>query len=229
MFSKLDEGVLNNIAWCQIVCSAHGAVGISTENMWGLHSKAPMFYPEVITSNKCATIGEVKSFIENGKVSSIKDSYANLDLALLGFDVLFDAEWLVHEPVLDFDPILTNWKVVKTEKNLKKWTDASGLGNVIKSELLKQHNVKIFICETEDGVSGFIANLSAGVVGISNVFSVDYEEEKLWKDIPKVISKEFPKLSMVGYEHGSSLIVAKSSGWKAIGPLRIWIQVDEKL
>lgn len=229
MLSKIDEVVLNNIAWCQIVCNTHGIVGVSKENIWGLHSKAPKFYPELITSNKCATIEEVKSFIEDGKVSSIKDSYANLDLALLGFDVLFEAEWLVHAPVLDFDPIQTNWRVVDTEKDLKKWTAVSELENIIKSELLKEHNVKIYICETEDGTLGFIANLSTGVVGISNVFPIGYEEEKLWKEIPKIISKEFPKRSLVGYEHGSSLRVAKLSGWKAIGPLRVWIKLDENL
>lgn len=224
MRSKIDRAVLNNIAWCQIVCVTHGIVGVSKENIWGLHSKAPTFYPEVITSNKYATIEEIKYFIENGKVSSIKDSYANLDLTPLDFDILFEAEWMVHAPVFDFDPIPTNWRIVSTEKDLKKWTDASGLENVIKSELLKQQDVKIFICETKDGISGFIANLSEDVVGISNVFSMGYEEKKLWRDIPKIISREFPELSMVGYEHNSSLIVAKSSGWKAIGPLRVWIK-----
>ncbi|WP_397536515.1 hypothetical protein [Rummeliibacillus pycnus] len=223
MRSKIDRAVLNNIAWCQIVCVTHGIVGISKENIWGLHSKAPTFYPEVIISDKRATIEEVKYFIENGKVSSIKDSYANLNLTLLGFDILFDAEWIVHEPVLDFEPIQKNWRIIASEKDFKKWTDASGLENVIKSELLKQPDVKIFICETKAGISGFIANLSESVVGISNVFSVGDEEKKLWKDIPNIISKEFPKLLMVGYEHNSSLIVAKSSGWEAIGPLRVWI------
>ncbi|MFJ8263563.1 hypothetical protein ACIQ4I_16750 [Rummeliibacillus sp. NPDC094406] len=227
MRSKIDLAVLNNIAWCQIICITHGIVGISKKNIWGLHSKAPTFYPEVITSDKRATIEEVKYFIENGKVSSIKDSYANLNLTPLGFDILFEAEWIVHEPILDFEPIQTNWRIITTEKDLKKWNGASELENVIKSELLKQQNVKIFICETKDGISGFIANLSEGVVGISNVFSIGYEEKKLWRDIPKIISKEFPKLSMVGYEHNSSLIVAKSSGWEAIGPLRVWIKLNK--
>jgi len=121
MLSKTDRAVLNNIDWCHIVCVTHGIVGISKANIWGLHSKAPTFYPEVITSNKYATIEEVKYFIENGKVASIKDSYANLDLTPLGFDILFEAEWIFHESVSDFELIQTNWRIVTAEEDFKKW------------------------------------------------------------------------------------------------------------
>ncbi|KAB2333352.1 hypothetical protein F7731_15985 [Cytobacillus depressus] len=224
---QVDQAVLNNIAWCRIVCDTHGISGISKENLWGLLSKAPTFYPEIITASKNVTIEELKYFIENGEVSSIKDSYANHDMARFGFNILFEAEWIYHASVSELEPIQTNWRVITTEKDLAQWTITSELECVIKPDLLKLKNVKIFILEKNDGIYGFIANLNANVVGISNVFSVGNENKSLWRDIPKIVSNEFPGLSMVGYEHSSKLTATHSSGWISTGPLRVWIKSNE--
>lgn len=226
MNSQVDRAVLNNIAWCGIVCDTHGIAQTSKEHLWGLLSKAPTFYPEIITSSRNATIEEVKYFIENGEVSSIKDSYANLDMLPFGFKILFEAEWIYCASVSDLEPIQTTWRVITTEKDLVKWTFKSGLANVIKPVLLNSKDVKIFIQEKNDGIFGFIANLSGNVVGISNVFSVDNANESLWRDIAKIVSIEFPGLSMVGYEHNGNgnLTAAHLSGWTSIGPLRVWIK-----
>lgn len=70
--------------------------------------------------------------------------------------------------------------------------------NVIKADLLKTKDVKIFTREKNDEISGFTANLNANVVGISNVFSVGKEPEHLWEEITTVVSNEFSGLSMVG-------------------------------
>jgi SH3-like domain-containing protein len=225
--TQVDRAVLNNIAWCGMVCDTHEIAGISKENLWGLLSKAPIFHPEIITSSKNITNEELKYFIENGEVSSIKDSYANLDLLPFGFKILFEAEWIYHASVSDVDPIQTNWRVITTEKDLAQWTKTSELESVIKPNLLKLKDVKIFIREKNDGIYGFIANLSANVVGISNVFSVGNKNESLWRDIPKIVSIEFPGLSIVGYEHKSNLTAAHLSGWTSIGPLRVWIKSNK--
>lgn len=225
MNSQVDRAVLNNIAWCEIVCDTHEIAGILNENLWGLLSKAPAFYPEIITSSRNATIEELKYFIENGEVSSIKDSYANLDMLPFGYKILFEADWIYHASVSDLEPIQTNWRVITAEKDLAQWTIRSGLESVIKPDLLKLKDVKFFILENNDGISGFIANLSAHVVGISNVFSVGNEYKSLWWDIPKIVSTEFPGLSMVGYEHNSSLAAAHLSGWTSTGSLRVWIKL----
>ncbi|CAH2715363.1 hypothetical protein BACCIP111895_02547 [Neobacillus rhizosphaerae] len=224
MNAQVDKAVLNNIAWCRIICDTHGIIQTPKGQLWGLLSKAPTFYPEVITANKNATIEEVKYFIENGEVSSIKDSYANLDLSPFDFKILFEAEWIYHASISDLESIQTRWRVITTEKELAQWTITSDLENIIKPDLLKREDVKMFIHEKADGISGFIANLSDNVVGISNVFSVGYENESLWRDIAKIVSTEFPGLSMVGYEHNGNLTAAHLSGWKSIGPLRVWIK-----
>ncbi|WP_029191943.1 hypothetical protein [Paenibacillus elgii] len=218
----VDNAVLNNIAWCGIVCESHGLIPISSERVWGLLSKAPELYPDIITSSRHTTSDEVHSFIGNREIFSIKDSFANLNMVPYGFTVLFDAEWICHDPVADVDHVQSEWTVVSSEEDLAKWTCASGLQKVLKPKLLERKDVKIFLHENNGELSGFIANLSANTVGISNVFS--NTNKKIWSDIAPIVSSYFPGIQMVGYENGDDLTAALLSGWASIGPLRVWIK-----
>ncbi|MBB3113108.1 hypothetical protein FHS18_005211 [Paenibacillus phyllosphaerae] len=220
--TDVDYAVLNNIIWCGIVCETHGLTPISSERIWGLLSKAPELYPDIITSSRQVTSDEVNNFIGNREVISIKDSFANLNMVPYGFEVLFDAEWICHDPVAGGDPVHTEWAVVSTEEDFAKWTYASGLQEVLKPTLLERKDVKIFLHEYNGERSGFIANLSANAIGISNVFS--NSNIKIWSDIAPMISRYFPGIKMVGYESGDGLTAALSSGWTTIGPLRVWIR-----
>lgn len=226
MLLKVEKAILNNIAWCGVVCDTHGINCFWRGNLWGMLTEAPSFYPGVISANMEATMAELGYFIDNGRVSSIKDSYANLDLSPFGFKKLFDAEWIWHPPVSSNKSPQTKWRVITNERDLVQWTSKSGLTDVIKPNLLEYENVKNFSLENNEGVSGFITNVDEGVVGVSNVFSEGRENESLWREIPRVVSNEYPGMSMVGYEHGSDLDLAKKSGWESLGPLRVWIKSE---
>lgn len=220
---NVDKAVLNNIVWCGIVCDLHGLTQTSNEHVWGLLSKAPELYPDVITSSRHATSEEVKDFIGNREIFSIKDSFANLDMVPFGFEILFEAKWIYHALDADVDFVQSAWTVVTTETDLAQWTSASGLQKVIKPDLLKQKDVKIFMHKELNGeISGFITNFSANTVGISNVFS--NSKKSVWSDIVKIVSAHFPGIPMVGYEDGDALTAALLSGWSSIGPLRVWIK-----
>ncbi|MBO9129404.1 hypothetical protein [Bacillus sp. 165] len=220
-----NTAVLNNIIWCGIVSETHGITHNSRGNVWGLASEAPPFYPDIITSNKNVTTQEVVEFIGDRNILSIKDSFANLAMEPFGFKILFDAEWIYHAPVLE--SAVSAWRVVTTEEDLARWTAAYGIEKIIKPQLIGRDDVKIFIHENRDKLSGFIANAGAGAVGISNVFATDYHNQNLWKDIVQAVATEFPKLPMVGYEQKGDLAAILSCGWESLGPLRIWIQSDE--
>lgn len=101
-----------------IVCESHGLTQTSNENVWGLQSKAPELYPDVITSSRHATSEEVKDFIGNREILSIKDSFANLDMVPFGFKILFGAKWIYHAPVTDVDIVQSAWSVVTTDKKM---------------------------------------------------------------------------------------------------------------
>ncbi|RUS47431.1 hypothetical protein [Cohnella sp. AR92] len=219
---KVAAAVFNNIRWCEIVCETHGIVGRSTGSAWRTTSKAPAYYPDIITSSNNATVEEIAEMLSNKETASVKDSFANLDLSSLGLGILFEAEWIYHAPLADLKSIPPGWSQVRTDGDLSDWTLAHGSGNVIKSSLLEHRDVNIYICEKKGVVGGFIAALGAGVVGISNVFS-NGDLVGLWSDIPQVVSQEFPGIPVVGYEQGTDLRAAIQSGWASLGPLRIWV------
>lgn len=225
MNTRVDIAVWNNIAWCGLVCDTHEIAHISKEHVWGTLDKAPQFYPDIITTSKHGTVEEVMDFIGNREIASLKDSFASLDLSPLGFTVLFEAEWIYHESVTEAsEPAQESWRMISTEQELARWTSVNGLEKVVKPALLQHEDVKIFTCEQNGALSGFIANVGANAVGISNVFSASQTSKNLWLDIPKVVAAEFPGLPLVGYESNGDLAAALSSGWTSVGPLRVWIK-----
>jgi hypothetical protein len=217
----LDKAVLNNILWCGTVSEMHGASRKMSGNIWGLSSGAPRFYPDIITSSKDVLTQEVIDFIGKREIFSLKDSYSNLELVPYGFKILFEAEWIYHEPIHG-ESKGQEWRIIQTEKELLEWASICDLQDIMKRDIIKKSDVKIFI--NWEKQTSFIANLGADVVGISNVFSKVPPNEELWVNISQIVSTKFPGLPMVGYEHGQDLLYALSSGWKSLGPLRVWIK-----
>ncbi|GLX66669.1 hypothetical protein [Paenibacillus glycanilyticus] len=227
MSEKVDAAVLNNIVWCGIVCETHGITATSSEHIWKTTSKSPPYYPDMITSSRHVIVDEVMDIITNKEISGIKDSFANLDLSPYDFELLFTADWIYHEPVVKLESIPSGWIHVTTDNEFAEWNSAHGLENVIKPDLMKRSDVKIYLYRNKGEVSGFIANLSASAVGISNVFS-SADIDHTWSDIHHIVASDFPGLPMVGYESGTYLTAALKSGWTFVGPLRVWGRTNRR-
>lgn len=223
MREMVDIAVLNNVLWCGIVCETHGIPAISRKHIWRTESKALTYYPGMITLSRHVTIDDVRGLISNKEVSSIKDSFALLDLSPWNFEMLFTAEWIHHDPVDHLESLPSGWSRVTTVNDLADWTTAHGTENIVRPELLERPEVKIYLKKKEGEVAGFIANLGADAVGISNAFS-SVNRDHLWSAIHRIVAYEFPGLSMVGYERGAGLNAALKSGWTTIGPLRVWVR-----
>jgi hypothetical protein len=71
-------------------------------------------------------------------------------------------------------------------------------------------------------VAGAIANQTAGVAGLSNVFVNGIDETAAWAALVDMASDAFPGLPLVGYERSATLDVARACGFQPIGPLRVW-------
>ncbi|WP_276353055.1 hypothetical protein [Cohnella caldifontis] len=226
MRAPVDLAVANNRIWCAIVCDSHGIAHDSNERVWGALSKAPPYYPDAITIHPDVTLRDVEDFMENREFASMKDSYANLDLSSRGFNVLFEAEWIYHAPAIGMEPAESSWQwhAVASEEDLLPWSVANGTETVIRTDLLRRNDVKIYMREEADGLSGFIASLGGNAIGISNVFSTGRTNESIWTDIVSIVSKQFPGIPMVGYERDDDLAAALASGWTSIGPLRVWVR-----
>lgn len=67
----------------------------------------------------------------------------------VGFKILFEAEWIYYSQVADLELFQSAWRVITTENDLAQWTFAHGSENVIRPDLLKHEDVRIFAHEKE--------------------------------------------------------------------------------
>ena len=154
----------------------------------------------------------------------MKDSFADLDLAPLGFDELFRAHWIFREPALSTDSAV-HWGVVESATELAEWAQAAGAGDTLRKSLLRDPSVRILAARGPGGPgAGAVANHTASVVGVSNVFVRTLAAEEAWAGIAAALADLFPSLPLVGYEHGEALRPALASGFSTIGALRVWLR-----
>ena len=164
----------------------------------------------------------------------VKDSFQSLDLNSLGFEPLFDAEWVALSgppPDVKHDPSEYHSTSVTSKAGLIAWEQAWAGEEVIaaalseprlfKPRLLADTNV-VFVSIQGDGgiVGGGILNRGADVVGLSNLFGSPID--MVWRRLAAIAGEIFPGLPLVGYERGDDLAAAHQAGFETVGPLRVW-------
>jgi hypothetical protein len=70
--------------------------------------------------------------------------------------------------------------------------------------------------------AGALLLASAGVVQISNIFTLGPQADALFRSLATSATRLWPGLPVVGYEHGPRLAAARAAGFSPIGPLRVW-------
>ncbi|MFI6684022.1 hypothetical protein [Streptomyces sp. NPDC050485] len=210
---------------------SHGLVGEFGAQAWAAPARAPQFYPDAVTlvprADPTALVARIDTIAPG---SSVKDSFADLDLTEAGFQVLFEAQW-IHRPAsvsAAARPDLV-WDVVGDPETVRAWALAwdGGNGNagLFRAELLDDPATFMLAGRSADGrvVAGAVASRSEQVVGISNVFALEGSPDAAWSAVLDTVHRLFPTLPVVGYEHGDDLAAAISHGFEPIGPLRIWL------
>ena len=84
----------NNGRWCDQVCRSQGIPTAMRRTHWVALERSPELYPDAVTLLPDATAEEVLASTQAGPGCSVKDSFAALDLATLGFEELFEARWI---------------------------------------------------------------------------------------------------------------------------------------
>jgi hypothetical protein len=234
----LARAVRNNAAWCDTVCCYHGRVCSVSADLWMCPEPTPRFYPNLITLTSARGLAAQRAAIaalvaaDLPRPWGVKDSYAALDLAPLGFRPLFDATWLsrpAHLAPPVHTPTSINWEYVRTDEGLAEWEAAwSGAEGTLETRIFLPAllvNPTVTIIAGRRGgsiVAGAMANRSDGVVGISNLFVPSRDEHTLRAELLAAIVPLFPDSMLVGYEHGSELASMQTLGFEALGPLRVW-------
>ncbi|MEU5808535.1 hypothetical protein [Streptomyces sp. NPDC047718] len=225
----LRAAARSNAAWCAAV-SAGGAFGADA---WTSARRTPPYYPDAVTLTRDVAVAALVAALDTDSPGcSVKDSFAVLDLAPQGFEVLFEAQW-IHRPAATAAPVRTpapalSWSRVGDAAELDRWEaawDGEGGSGLFHPALLTG-DVAFLAGRDADGriLAGAVANAAAGVVGVSNVFAADgVGDDEAWAGALAGTAELWPRLPVVGYEHGEDLRTALRHGFAALGPLRVWL------
>jgi hypothetical protein len=167
---------------------------------------------------------------------SVKDSFCSLDLADLGFQLLFEATWLWRAPsptVPHSANARTRWTWVRSALELTQWettwsgdpTNRSSIQQprLFMPALLADQDIAFIAAyQDEEIVAGAIANRTDDVVGLSNVFAPLADSALFWAGCVATVHDRFPGLPIVGYERGPELAVAQAVGFERVQDLRVW-------
>jgi hypothetical protein len=232
------SSVRNNVDWYDAIFRAHGLSGGVADGLWSSPDRAPPYYSNAVTVAPSEVRAQLAALRGLGAVVSppwsVKDSFSVLDLEPLGFRPLFDAEW-IWRAATDPPPrgsVDIAWQQVTAPAELEAW-EAAWRANgsparspVFVPRLLEDPSIAVLAGYRDHVlVGGCVANRSADAVGISNVFAADVDELVMAGAIGEV-ARFGADLPVVGYEAGDALARATRLGFRAVGPLRIWLTVD---
>lgn len=230
--------VHNNAVWCDTICRAHGHAGEFLAGIWINRHAAPPFYPNAVTlaadqaEDQLAALRSLMAADIPG-AWAVKDSFAALDLAPLGFRPLFDATWLWRsgEPILiDVASADRKWSRIESAAELAAWETAwrgepsdDPYARIFLPALLEDESIAILAAyHDEQIVAGAIANRTGQVVGLSNVFVPVQDAQRFRAGCVAAVQGHFPGLPLVGYESGAELAAFRALDFAELGPLRIW-------
>ncbi|MFJ6755629.1 hypothetical protein ACIQNK_11485 [Streptomyces sp. NPDC091273] len=238
--TRLRLAALNNAVWCDAVCAAHGlSPQYEGEHLWLSTSRTPPLYPDAVTLDAGVPAQSVLQWIDTDSPGcSVKDSFACLDLAGDGFEVLFEAQWM-HRPAGAPVPGAASsgleWSEVTGAGELAAWEaawDGEERTGLFRPSLLREGIAFLAGRAAGDAggriVAGAVASTGGGVVGLSNLFARDgASADAAWAGSLAAVAARWPDLDVVGYEGGADLDGAVRSGFTAIGPLRVWLRTSE--
>jgi hypothetical protein len=219
----------NNAEWCDAFCRTHGVAGRFRADSWCSPLRTPPYYPDAVTLLPEVAVEELLSGIDTGEGCSVKDSFADLDLAVAGFRPLFRAEWLVRDPPEPRVASARRWSPLTSEEQLREWEAAwaespEGSG-FFRPALLADEAISVLAGYDGDRiVAGALANRSETVIGLSNVFAAAGDLESAWWSGAAAATARWGRMPIVSYDSGPSLDAAHEAGYRSIGELVVWLK-----
>ncbi|QNP63193.1 hypothetical protein [Streptomyces genisteinicus] len=230
---RVELAARNNARWCHTMCLAHGTSGSFAPDAWTSARRTPPLYPDAVTLTRGASAADLLARTDTAAPgASVKDSFAALDLGPAGFEVLFEARWL-HRPAdgpARPAPAGSRWERVATARELAVWADAwdggEGLAGLFRPELLRDADTAVLTARGPSGapVAGAVVTADGTAAGVSNLFTADgADPDAAWAGCLAAVSRMWPGVPVVGYEHGDDLAAATRHGLVPVGPLRVWL------
>ncbi|WP_354644898.1 hypothetical protein [Kitasatospora camelliae] len=215
----------NNAEWCAALCRSHGLRGRLGDRTWTSPVRTPRYYPDAVTLAPDVRPAEFLPGIDASPGASVKDSFADLDLAAEGFEVLFEASWIHRPPGPAPTPPAALWEPVEDPAELAGWDALAGNPGVFRPALLGGRDVIVLAARSGGPVrAGAVLSHGGGVVGVSNLFAADGDLDAAWTGVLDAAHRLAPGTPVVGYESGEDLAVALRHGFTVLGPLRVWLR-----
>jgi hypothetical protein len=89
----LSSAVPNNVEWCALACAGSGTADITT-GVWLVAGRPPLLFPDAVTLKGGVSARELVEALSGRDACSVKDSFADVDVAPYGFSELFTAQWI---------------------------------------------------------------------------------------------------------------------------------------
>lgn len=226
--SLVRAAARNNAEWCHAFSRTHGIPGRFHATFWSSPVRTPPYYPDAVTLRPDIAVKHLLSAIDVGEGCSVKDSFARLDLGAAAFRPLFRAEWVVRQAAEGRRATGRGWSALTTEAQLREWEASWGempdRSGFFRPALLKDETIAVLAGYGGDRiVAGAIANRSANVIGLSNVFDTAGELDSSWTASAAAAATLWGDLPIVGYDSGDALHAAHDAGFESIGELVVWI------
>ncbi|MFI5913309.1 hypothetical protein [Dactylosporangium sp. NPDC051541] len=220
----------NNAVWCAAVCRSHGIAGTFGDSAWCSARRPPPYFPDAVTLRPDAVPADFLPAIDTASpASSIKDSFAALDLTADGYTELFSAQWIHRAAGLPVPPApALRVSPVVTESRLGDWQAAwhggAGAPDVFRPALLEDPAVVVLAVRDGEALAGgVVLTRGADVVGLSNLFATGRGDvAAVWSAAISAAAERYPGMPLVGYEHGADLEPAIAAGFVTLGALRVW-------
>ncbi|MBO3084643.1 hypothetical protein [Cellulomonas fengjieae] len=216
----------NNAAWCDLVCRAAGLRTVAHDGNWSATTRSPDAYPDAVTLQPGTRVDDVLAVIDDSAGASVKDSFADLDLAPHGYEVLFEADWLTRAPGEPTAPELP-WRVVDAT-TLPRWLAAHGSDSITPG-VPADPAVRLLLASDADGPIAVAALNRSGTgpdvaIGVSNVQAHRAAAGLVWSDLVALARRELGPHPLVGYEAGDALAAPVAVGFETVGRLRVWVR-----
>ncbi len=241
----LSAAVFNNAVWCDAVCQALGCDTDFVDDLWINSGTSPPFYPNAISLTRDGSDAQgrrIREMVQAGLPDgwTEKDAFETLNLAEIGFRILFEAEWIGLRPetaVVGDGPPDLEWRPVTTDAGLAAWeaawrsaqakSPAESVSRIFMPDLLDDPDIVLLGASGQGGTAAVVVasrsdDGSGPVAGISNVVLPDADRAAWRAGAVGAVRAAFPGLPLVGYEGGAELEAMVALGFERLGPLRVW-------
>ncbi|NHA68345.1 hypothetical protein [Phycicoccus flavus] len=219
----LRQAVAASRAWYDDVFGLHGTDTGCDGALWWAEGPPPRWHSAVKTLVPTTDPAGVLARMEPHPSGSVADGFALLDLAPHGFDVLFTATWLRHDPVPAADPP-PGWSRVADDALMRRWNVQHDTVGVLPDDLWAHPRFRVLVrSEGEDLLAGTVLHDAAPVLGLSNSWTADGAPPDPG-ELLALAAAAAPSRAVVDHAVGADLDAMLAGGFEPLGPLRVWVR-----